>query len=335
MISNIQVLRAFAAINVVFFHIIGTSKSYSQDVDLLKNLEGWGASGVDIFFVISGFVMLHIQILQKRSPFEFFKNRILRVAPIYWALTSFVILLYLIFPSIFRETELTAIWTISSFFFTSSIFTGQNPILYVGWALEWEMFFYLIFSIGLFFRFLSIQVFFVVFSLTCVALFTKNYIVLEFLFGMFVAYAQILCIVSNRQGMIIFILGVCCMLLSLLPSVVALGINRVLLWGVPSIFIVFGLVSCVQINNRLLIYLGDASYSIYLVQILTIPAFYKFSSKIFREFNGDVLALLCLISSVFFGCLIYSLAEKPLTIKLKSVLSYPKNPRTSQQIPTP
>lgn len=319
MINNIQALRAFAAINVVFFHIIGTSESYSQGVGLLGYLKGWGANGVDIFFVISGFIMLYIQMTQRRSPFDFFKNRILRIVPIYWLLTLFVIILYLFLPSIFREMNLTPVWAISSLFFTSSVFTNQHPVVYVGWTLEWEMLFYLIFSVSLFFDKLRLQVGFVVASLTCVSFLTENYIVLEFLLGMLVAYAHKKATLSKRQGLLVFFFGLFALLLSLLPSVVSWGLNRVLLWGIPSYFIVYGLVSCAQIRGRFFTYLGDASYSIYLVQMLTIPAFYKFSSKILGGWNGDFLALLCLFSSVAFGCLVYSLAEKPITLKLKRV----------------
>jgi peptidoglycan/LPS O-acetylase OafA/YrhL len=322
MINNIQALRAFAAINVVFFHIIGASKSYSQDVGLFGFLEGWGANGVDIFFVISGFVMLHIQMIQRRSPFDFFKNRILRIVPIYWLLTLFVIILYLFLPSIFKEMNLTPVWAISSLFFTSSVFTNQEtPVVYVGWTLEWEMLFYLMFSIGLFFNKLRLQVAFVVASLACVSFISGSYIVFEFLFGMLVAYAHKKEILSKRQSLLVLFFGLFTLLLSLLPSVVSWELNRVLLWGIPSFFIVYGLVSCAQIRGRFFTYLGDASYSIYLVQVLTIPAFYKFSFKILGGWNGDFLALLCLFLSVTFGCLVYSLAEKPVTVRLKSVFN--------------
>ena len=317
MISNIQVLRAFAAINVVLFHIILASKSYLQDVDLLNHAGGWGASGVDIFFVISGFVMLHTQMVRRLTPLEFFKNRTLRIVPIYWTLSLFVILLYLTQPSIFRDIKVTPTWAISSLFFTSSIFANQPPIVHVGWTLEWEMYFYLVFAISLFFRSLSIQLWFVAITLVCTSLFTNSYIVLEFLFGMVVAYAHIRWKLLPKQGVLLFMFGTLLLLFSLLPSVATLQINRVLLWGIPAILIVLGLISCSQANIRLLTFLGDASYSIYLVQIFTISAFYKFSSKYFQYWNGDVLALLCLISSVSFGCLVYSLVERPLTVNLK------------------
>lgn len=110
------------------------------------------------------------------------------------------------------------------------------------------------------------------------------------------------------------------MLISISSKVSELELNRVLLWGIPSFFIALGLLYCPQIKNQLFTYLGDASYSIYLVQMLTIPAFYKFSSKLLAEWNGDALAVLCLISSVGFGCIIYSLIEKPATAKIRKLL---------------
>ncbi|MDB2405246.1 acyltransferase family protein [bacterium] len=63
MLLNLQILRAFAALSVVLFHTIGTSSSYGFDTRWISYLEGWGASGVDVFFVISGFVMLYTQLL--------------------------------------------------------------------------------------------------------------------------------------------------------------------------------------------------------------------------------------------------------------------------------
>ncbi len=263
--------------------------------------------------------MLHIQMIQRRSPFEFFKNRILRIVPIYWVLTIFVMILYLFFPSIFASMNMTPAWAISSFFFTSSVFANRHPVVYVGWTLEWEMLFYLMFAIGLFFRSLRGQVVFVVISLVGVSFLVQNYIILEFLFGMLVAYAYKKSIISKGQGLFIFIFGLLVLMLSILPSVVAWNLNRVLIWGIPSCLMVYGLVSCVQIRSRFFTYLGDASYSIYLVQILTIPGFYKISSIILGEWNKDLLALLCLTLSVSFGCLVYSLVERPINVKLKRV----------------
>ena len=70
-ILNLQYLRAFAAINVVLFHIIGTATSYGYKPDFFSSLEGWGQNGVDIFFVISGFVMYYIQYQKKEVVSSF------------------------------------------------------------------------------------------------------------------------------------------------------------------------------------------------------------------------------------------------------------------------
>ena len=71
MISNLQFLRAFASINVVYFHTLLGSESYGKSTNILQILGGWGANGVDIFFVISGFVMIysHIQNPKKFTNF--------------------------------------------------------------------------------------------------------------------------------------------------------------------------------------------------------------------------------------------------------------------------
>ncbi|WP_036303348.1 acyltransferase family protein [Methylotenera sp. L2L1] len=317
MINNIQILRAFAAINVVLTHIIGTSTSYYQDTFLLRYFEGWGGNGVDIFFVISGYVMLHTQIIQRRTPYEFFKNRVVRIVPIYWALTFFVLMLYFVFPSVTREILVTPVWVVSSLFFTSSIFTSNYPVVYVGWTLEFEMFFYLIFSIGLFLKSWRLQVTFVVISLLTFTIITNNFIIVEFLLGMFVACIFRTYNFSKRKGLAIFIFGTLLLLASISSEIKSLNLNRIFIWGIPSFFIVFGLLYSTQVKCRSLVYLGNASYSIYLVQILTIPAFYKLFSKVSYDWNGDFLAFLCLVFSVTFGCVVYSVVEKPLTEMLK------------------
>lgn len=278
-----------------------------------------GANGVDIFFVISGFVMLHTQLIQRRPPYQFLKNRIIRIVPTYWGITLFVILIYLFFPSLFRGMVITPDWVISSFLFFSSIFADKYPILYVGWTLEWEMLFYVIFAFGLFFSSWRFQSGFVVLAISVVCILFGEFIAIEFLLGMLVAYIYRKFNLGNHKGVVIFLFGCGLLLLSISSKVSTLQLDRVLIWGLPSFFIVWGLLYCPQIKIRLFKYLGDASYSIYLVHVLTIPAFYKFSSRLMYGWNGDILALFCVASSVIFGCVIYSLMEKPATIKIKAL----------------
>ena len=86
--------------------------------------------------------------------------------------------------------------------------------------------------------------------------------------------------------------------------------DRFIIWGLPAALIVFGSVYAKTINNPLLYYLGNASYSIYLVQILTVPGFYKFISHFKIEFQNDILSLICLFLSVSFGCFFHTFIEK-------------------------
>jgi peptidoglycan/LPS O-acetylase OafA/YrhL len=317
MIYNIQILRAFAALNVVLYHIIPTANYYSQSTTIFTYLEGWGANGVDIFFVISGFVMLHTQLDKRKSPSEFFRNRVIRIVPIYWALTLFIIGLYTAMPGLFRHMVVTPLWSLSSLMFASMVLTGETPIVFVGWTLEWEMFFYTVFALALFAKSMRTVVGLVSLALGAIAVTTQNWIALEFIFGMGVAYIYSRWQGTQKQGLALLAAGSVLLCLSLLPAVQSLEVNRMIIWGLPSFVVVLGAIYAPQAKGRILSYLGDASYSIYLVQMLSITAFYKVSSKILVGVNGDLLALACLFSSATLGCAMYSFIEKPMTQQLK------------------
>jgi exopolysaccharide production protein ExoZ len=107
-INNIQFLRAFAAIAVAVTHT-GFVFPYLKPV---------GTFGVDVFFVISGYVMARI--CETNSRF-FFRRRVLRIVPPYWAATI---------P--FEKSN-----------------GLMQPLLFVGWSLNYEMFFYVVLGISL------------------------------------------------------------------------------------------------------------------------------------------------------------------------------------------
>lgn len=309
MLDNIQALRAFAALNVVFFHIIGTSISYNQGVDFFVFLTGWGSNGVDIFFVISGFIMVYTQDKKSRTALSFLYNRIVRIAPIYWLLTIFLVGIYFFLPSVFRELKPSLSHFLSSLTFTSQALDYGSPMLYVGWTLEYEMFFYVLFSLGLIFKSKTMSFLTPVLILLMVAfLGLTQLMVLEFVLGMICAKIYI-SERYNHLGLLSFIVGTVFLLLSIFYK---LDIDGLFLYGIPSFFIVFGLINMKQIKNKLLIYLGSASYSIYLIQVFTIPAFYKFSSKFLPYLQTDLISILALVFTTIAGCVLYSLVEKKL-----------------------
>jgi exopolysaccharide production protein ExoZ len=313
---NLQILRAFAALNVVLYHTIGLAPSYGYETNLISSLAGWGANGVDIFFVISGFVMLYTQLDNKRTVKDFLILRAIRIIPIYWLLTLVVIAIYIIAPFIFRKMFISTEWALASLAFMSDAVVGKSPIVHVGWTLEWEMLFYLVFGLSLWFRSWMATLSVTAIILTAVSISVSNFILLEFLAGLLIA------LLFKRFGFkgfgkLSFILGSLLLSLSLLEEVRALIENRVVLWGLPSILIVYGVVAAPQINSKLGKLLGDASYSIYLIQMLSIPAFYKILTVLGINLSNDFLAIACLLATAIGGTVMYLFIEKPMIHMIK------------------
>ena len=158
-LSSLQFLRAIAAWLVVFHH-------YSQvifDNDMSNSLLGkefgvffhlYGKLGVDIFFVISGFIMFYsLTKSSARSPTVFLINRVVRVIPVYWVYTLLLLSISLL-SFVELKTEYTYISLLKSLFFVPhdnpSEQLGKFPFLTVGWTLNFEMFFYMLLGVMLF-----------------------------------------------------------------------------------------------------------------------------------------------------------------------------------------
>src|SRR3712207_3507791 len=77
---------------------------------------GWGATGVDIFFVISGFIMWVTSARRRGlTGAQFMKNRIVRIVPLYWMISLFVVAVALIAPHLLHTTVLDTPHVIASF----------------------------------------------------------------------------------------------------------------------------------------------------------------------------------------------------------------------------
>ena len=315
MINNLQLLRAFAAINVVYLHVLLGSESYGKPTIIFPLVGNWGASGVDIFFVISGFVMIYTQAINPKTIFKFYKSRIFRIVPVYWLITSFIIILYLLFPSLFRSLLIDVKSSISSFLFVSQLLNNSNPIINLGWTLEWEMLFYLIFGIALYFKTLSRIVIAIFFMMLLVFLVSHKFYFLEFFLGVITGYMYVkFKKVNHHFGHIFLIVGILALIMSINTNGKIINYDRFIIWGLPATLIVIGAIYSKQIQIKLFLYLGDASYSIYLLQMLTIPGFYKVITFLNIEINNTFLSIICLILSVSFGCLFYSCVEKKLKL---------------------
>ena len=114
----------------------------------------FGTSGVDLFFVISGFIMVVTTTGGDVSAFDFWRKRIVRVVPLYWLLTLLMVAVAMVAPSLFKTLQVAPTTLLQSLFFVphfSRSFPGQVwPLLVPGWTLNFEMFFYAVFGAALF-----------------------------------------------------------------------------------------------------------------------------------------------------------------------------------------
>ena len=147
-ILPIQYLRGIAALMVVWFH------AAEQLPGLITRIPNtFGNSGVDLFFVISGFIMVVTTTGSAISPVEFMRRRIIRVVPLYWLLTLAMVGAALVAPALFRTLIVTPTTLVESLLFVphySNSFPAMAwPLLVPGWTLNFEMFFYLVFALSL------------------------------------------------------------------------------------------------------------------------------------------------------------------------------------------
>src|SRR5262249_10848440 len=147
MIQNIQVLRAIAAYLVVVYHI----QPHVSNLLSAPMTSDMGAVGVDVFFVISGFIMVFTSSNRERTTWEFWRDRIIRIVPLYW-LATFCMIAITLFG--FAPSGLHG-WDgkdlVTSMFFLPNIRNDgvPEPILSPGWTLIYEMFFYFLFGLTL------------------------------------------------------------------------------------------------------------------------------------------------------------------------------------------
>src|ERR1035437_260869 len=132
-LDSVQLLRAIAAVDVVAFH-----------TPVFNAVGSWG---VTLFFVISGFIMCYVT---EATGSQFIQKRILRIVPLYWAGTLSVFGIALLAPSLLQSTTADVGELIKSLAFIP-FYKGQtiSPVLFLGWTLNLEMFFYVLFALSL------------------------------------------------------------------------------------------------------------------------------------------------------------------------------------------
>ena len=282
-LQSIQILRGIAASLIVVYHAIFYWFSYHQNYEY-QDSGFFLAIGVDIFFVISGFIMMYVTEGAERSArpaLEFLWDRISRIVPVYWIYTFFVILIAIVSDGLLRSTRVDVDSALMSLLFIP--FQRDNglfhPILIVGWTLNYEMFFYAIFAIGLayFRKYKDIFTIFVILVITILsnitindfnlASFYGNSIVINFLFGIVLFKIYNNTLPPKRIFLqATLVISVFWILLSAFGDYPKPEL-RFVVWGIPSLALVyFSLYQYIRDGQIAAIAtrIGDASYSLYL-----------------------------------------------------------------------
>ncbi len=155
-IHSIQVLRALAAFMVAIHHVQPDAAILAARAGLSftrSDILPWMA-GVDIFFVVSGFIMVHAsQDLFGREGASrlFLKRRLARIVPLYWAMTTLLLLVGLMVPAVLNSGAPNLRQILGSYLFWPVVSTQGmvQPVYSLGWTLNYEMLFYVLFAAGL------------------------------------------------------------------------------------------------------------------------------------------------------------------------------------------
>lgn len=299
-----------------------------------------GSSGVDIFFVISGFVMAistglspSSVVLRIQSAWIFLKRRFLRIVPLYWFYTLLKAAMLVAVPGLASRSSIDSGHLTASLVFIPAMSPWGlvEPTLPVGWTLNFEMLFYGIFAITIALalpriRFCVLALLTVFFAgryfqdVVPLAFYGKT-IVFEFVLGTCIAFYFLRFKAAPvMAGWLAIGLGL----------ILMFGINwsssadRLLTWGVAATFLVFGALWLEPWTAKTgvrspLSFLGDASYSIYLSHTFVVPAGVLALHKIGFQ-DTLVVAVIVLLAVVVSGCASYVWIERPMTRLLKRAL---------------
>ena len=332
----LQAWRALAAFVVAFGHTTNEALTIAKQTGVDYGYIPYpNAVGVDIFFVISGFVIMYTaqSSMGDKTAWKYFiTKRIIRVVPVYWFYTLLLLAAVFIVPSALNTVEYDFWHIVKSMFFIPHerpYGDAIRPFLSLGWSLNYEMYFYIIFAALLFLPLhrltAALSFFFVTTVLIGFAL-PKDWVmvkfwfdpyVLEFLSGILIAYAFIKGVRLPRWSFwVLTAIGFAILIALFFPYQRSLE-SQLMRFIVGSFFVA----ACCLPRGvedmkvpRIFSALGDSSYSLYLSHPFAIGAMKVIWVKATFITAGLSLWLyvaVTLIASLIAGHISYLLIEKP------------------------
>ena len=331
-LKSIQWLRGIAALQVIVYHAAVNMVKYDSHTaaSVALHVTPWG---VDLFFVISGFIMVFITKGHSGSMNDtlcFWERRILRIVPLYWLVTSLKIVAALAAPGL-TDYKPTLDHALASYFFIpwTDAYGRAMPPSYLGWTLNYEMYFYLVLGLiillphRLFIWTLGIW------AIGSVALGLVSDIsspvlklmtgpnLLEFLLGAVIGWFWLKGrVLAVRLAVPLLVLGAV-----LMPGADILDIrtHNAVKFGIPSALIVASVLSIefhkvFDFNRRAPLLLGDASYSLYLTNPFSLTAMIVLFSvhDMYTHVPPGLLIVIEIVVAAAGGIAVYHLLERPL-----------------------
>jgi peptidoglycan/LPS O-acetylase OafA/YrhL len=343
---SIQILRAVAALAVLTHHTLFEISFYTSGRGVAQDILV-GAAGVDLFFVISGFVMVYSsEPLFGRSdaPRVFLLRRLVRIVPLYWAVSGIILAYVLItYRGLIDIYSVGSV--IASFAFVPYPGPGpgglMQPIHGLGWTLNYEMFFYAVFTAAIVLPRRAAVLAVTAVFLVLVAIgrarplpqplaFWSQPIILEFCLGMIIAQAYRAGVRwPRRVSWAVGIAAIAAFATSARGVSWSGALASLVEWGVPAAALV---AACTLSRDtvppgpvaRCFGFLGDVSYSLYLVHPLVVAGARRTIAH-WIDFSGFPWAYAPLI---FFGSIAaavvsYLAFEKPITRALQRRIRKP------------
>lgn len=353
-LETIQALRGVAVLAVVISHALhelaALLAGHLRDFDEKRFP---GDFGVDLFFVISGFIMVYVcrdAFARPWAPADYLRRRVIRIVPLYWAMTTLMIAVVVLLPdSVDTATSDPGQWLASYFFIPyQRLSDGMiRPVLGLGWSLQYEMFFYCLFALGLFLPrrfaipFVSALVFITWFSgheASAAGTFLKfisHPIIFEFVGGMFLGWAFVsgmrlpkwVCLLAGVSGLV---------LLFAAPSFDDMvDMSRHLHYGVPSVLILTAAIMFAGSEDfrvgRLPLEAGETSYATYLTHPFVLGGMSLIASRLelvgmssVGVFSAAYLVIACIVCMVT-GYAAHYLLDVPLSRMARRLLpAFPK-----------